>query len=226
MLDWGRETTVKHHTLALAGLLTLGVPVAAQADVLVLQNGSRERGVLVKETEEGYWFRSGPGMKLLYGRDEVTELQRESADTNAAIRASWKQARETAEPSTPQQSAAPAEANAPAAAAKPADLPQPADGEVLPKGQRYDYINGGGFQAGIATPRDVTDKLGNPDKVQKHDDGTETWIYDCGGKDGYCMTFGKIEGKTVLTNARFASNWRQQEERAAQREAWEQIPGH
>lgn len=200
----------------------------AVADVLVLQTGERERGVIVQEGPEGYWLQTGERMKVLYAPDEVASIERESANINTYLREKWTEGTLGARPeeAVERPTVAPSAAPAPrGAAADRTDELEPPE-EPLPTEERYGFIRGGGFVVGATTQADVRDVLGNPDKSTKDGEAT-VWIYEVGDDDVYTLSFERQEKKgVVLVHALYVSDYSAQERREQAEKTFKAIEGH
>lgn len=223
-------------------VLSLAAAVAslagsAAADVLVLANGTRERGVIVKETPDGYWLETGPRMKVLYERAEVAAIERESEQVNAALRAKWGRradARAAGAGEPPRQAREneggrePARPETPMAAGEATEDGVVDDaGGVVPKAKRYEFLQGGGFKPGVTTQSEVLGRLGGPDDKGTTVDGAPVFYYDVGGGDIYALSFGRVEGKRqpVLIAMWFVSNVEAEHEREATERQFQEAHG-
>ena len=71
--------------LVLAALITLTLLRPAGADVILLKNGGRLEGVIVKETETTVQIRIRGG-ELTIKRSKIRKIQRKSEDANEALK--------------------------------------------------------------------------------------------------------------------------------------------
>lgn len=202
------------YPLIVAGAALLWPAAESSADVLVLATGSRERGVIVKESAEGYWLRSGPKMRMFYGVSEVAGVERASAEANLRIRARWasgspasagSSASSHAKSSKPEKVAMAASTARRGAATDPAA--EDGESKIVKQENRYEYIRGGSFQAGSTKRGAVSKALGQPDKVITADDGSTIWHYKTRGGDLYALQFQESKkGGMVLADTWFVSD--------------------
>lgn len=161
----------RYMVAVVAGVLAGAQPVGA--DVLYLHNGDRIRGVIVREQDGAVTLAIGPKMQVQYGPTEVSELEWESADANAALKASWRGPAEApadavrgdADPNTKDEAAE--EGEDAAAAPAPPPVTARAAAPTAEQRRREDLIDELDIDEELMTPNDLKATLGPP-QVERH----------------------------------------------------------